>query len=162
MCTILSRPHSLPLILLGTSILVYCSKNPVTGKKEFAPYSKADEIALGNPHYRPLKPARGGAFSTDPSLAACVRPFGRRVAAASDRRTLPYEFVVADNGTPNAWALPGGRIAIDRSLLLKMENEARRPPCCPTRSHTPSPGPVKAPFALFPDGRPEIFARIFR
>ena len=68
----------------------------------------------------------GRALRHGPALAAYVRRVGQRVGAASDRRTLPYEFVVADNGTPNVWALPGGRIAIDRSLLLKMENEAER------------------------------------
>ena len=111
-------------LLLAAALLAGCSKNPVTGKKEFAPYSTSDEIALGIRHYRLLQQAQGGRFGTDPRLAAYVSSVGRRVAKVSDRRKLPYEFVVLNNGTPNAWALPGGKIGIDRGLLLEMENEA--------------------------------------
>ena len=111
-------------LLLAGAVLAGCSKNPVTGKKEFAPYSTRDEINLGKQHYGPLQQAQGGRFKTDPKLAAYVRRVGRRVAKASDRTKLPYEFVVINNSVPNAWALPGGKIAVNRGLLLEMENEA--------------------------------------
>ena len=132
MIAAMSRPNSafrsvapLPLaFLLIAAVLAGCSKNPVTGKKEFAPYSTRDEINLGNRHYRPLQQAQGGRFGTDPRLAAYVRQVGRRVAKVSDRTKLPYEFVVLNNSVPNAWALPGGKIGINRGLLLEMENEA--------------------------------------
>ena len=45
---------------------------------------------------------------------------------------MPYEFVVIGKGTPNAWALRGGKIGIDRGLLPEMENEAER---AAVRSH---------------------------
>ena len=132
MIAAMSRPNSafrsvapLPLaFLLIAAVLAGCSKNPVTGKKEFAPYSTSDEINLGNRHYRPLQQAQGGRFGTDPRLAAYVRQVGRRVAKVSDRTKLPYEFVVLNNTVPNAWALPGGKIGINRGLLLELENEA--------------------------------------
>ena len=134
MIAAMSRPNSAfrsvaPLtlalaFLLAVAALAGCSKNPVTGKKEFAPYSTRDEINLGNRHYRPLQQAQGGRFGTDPRLAAYVRQVGRRVAKVSDRTKLPYEFVVINNSVPNAWALPGGKIGINRGLLLELENEA--------------------------------------
>lgn len=132
MIAAMSRPYSafrrlapLPLaLLLAAAVLAGCSKNPVTGKKEFAPYSTRDEINLGIQHYRPLQQAQGGAYRTDPRLAAYVRQVGQRVARKSGRTKLPYEFVVINNSVPNAWALPGGKIAINRGLLLEMENEA--------------------------------------
>ena len=46
------------------------------------------------------------------------------IAKVSDHRKLPYEIGVLDDSVPNAWALPGGKIGIDRGLLLEMENEA--------------------------------------
>ena len=120
-----SRPsRSLSPSCSSAAVLAGCSKNPVTGKKEFAPYSTRDEINLGNRHYRPLQQAQGGRFGTDPRLAAYVRQVGRRVAKVSDRTKLPYEFVVLNNTVPNAWALPGGKIGINRGLLLELENEA--------------------------------------
>jgi predicted Zn-dependent protease len=37
---------------------------------------------------------------------------------------LPYEFTVLNNSVPNAWALPGGKIAINRGLLTEINSEA--------------------------------------
>ena len=118
------RVKSALALLLAAAVLAGCSKNPVTGEKEFAPYSTRDEIDLGKQHYGPLQQAQGGPFKTDPELAAYVREVGRRVARKSDRTKLPYEFVVINNSVPNAWALPGGKIGINRGLLMEMENEA--------------------------------------
>src|SRR5690606_36334449 len=42
-----------------------------------------------------------------------------------DRAGLPYEFVVLNNPVPNAWALPGGKIAINSGLLVHLEDEAQ-------------------------------------
>jgi predicted Zn-dependent protease len=39
-------------------------------------------------------------------------------------RELPYEFVVINDSTPNAWALPGGKIAVHRGLLTELGSEA--------------------------------------
>src|SRR5690606_6285196 len=49
---------------------------------------------------------------------------GQRLAAASDLN-LPYEFVVLNNSVPNAGALPGSKIALNRGLLMELDNEAR-------------------------------------
>ena len=37
---------------------------------------------------------------------------------------MPYEFVVLNSSVPNAWALPGGKIAVNRGLLLELDSEA--------------------------------------
>ena len=71
--------------------------------------------------YPPNNPK--GAANRRPGTTAYVSQVGQRVAEHSDR-ALPYEFVVLNNGVPNAWALPGGKIAINRGLLLELNNEA--------------------------------------
>lgn len=109
------------LVLLLT--ISGCATNPVTGKSEVMLYSTADEIALGERHYRASQQAGGGLYAADAALGEYIASVGRRVAAVSDRE-LPYEFVIVNNGTPNAWALPGGKIAVTRGLLLALENEA--------------------------------------
>ncbi len=111
-------PLILP-ILLATG----CAVNPVTGKNELSFISEAEEIARGSAQYVPSQQSQGGVFITDPGLNSYVQQVGQRVAATSDR-DLPYEFVVLNNGVPNAWALPGGKIAINRGLLLELDNEA--------------------------------------
>ena len=70
-----------------------------------------------------MQQSQGGQFRLDPAVGEYVARVGQKMADVSDR-DLPYEFVVLNNGVPNAWALPGGKIAINRGLLLEMDSEA--------------------------------------
>ncbi len=118
-----SRLWPMIVLLLMAVAVAGCSRNPVTREREFVPFSTEQEIETGAKHYRPTQQAQGGRYRADPDLNEYVARVGRRVAGVSDRK-LPYEFVVLNDGTPNAWALPGGKIAINRGLLLELENEA--------------------------------------
>src|SRR5690606_29076233 len=100
-----------------------CVINPVTGDRELALVSADQEIAIGEQQYFPMRQAQGGDYVVDPELTAYVAGVGQRLAAVSDR-ALPYEFVVLNNSVPNAWALPGGKIAVNRGLLVELESEA--------------------------------------
>lgn len=106
------------LLLLGG-----CATNPVTGKKEIVLLSTSAEIDLGIDNYLTAQQTGGGQYTVDRELSEYVNTIGQRLSAVSDRK-LPYEFVVLDDGTPNAWALPGGKIALNRGLLIALENEA--------------------------------------
>lgn len=103
--------------------LTGCAVNPVTGQREISFISEREEIAMGQQHYAPMRQSEGGEFKVDPELSAYINEVGQRLAAEADR-DLPYEFVVLNNSTPNAWALPGGKIAINRGLLTEMGSEA--------------------------------------
>lgn len=109
-------------LALGT-LLLTCSVNPVTGQRELAFISEGEEISLGSQQYGPSQQSQGGLLNVDPELSAYVNEVGQRVAAYSPRK-LPYEFVVLNNSVPNAWALPGGKIAINRGLLYELDSEA--------------------------------------
>jgi len=100
-----------------------CTINPVTGDRELALVSAEQELAIGAAQYAPSKQMQGGEYVIDPELTSYVSSVGRRVAAVSDR-DLPYEFTVLNNSVPNAWALPGGKIAINRGLLVELSSEA--------------------------------------
>ncbi|MBS0397431.1 MAG: M48 family metalloprotease, partial [Proteobacteria bacterium] len=108
---------------LAAAILAGCGVNPVTGKQELQFVSESSELQIGQQNYAPSRQQEGGDFALDPELTQYVREVGNRLAAVSDRK-LPYEFVVLDNSVPNAWALPGGKIAINRGLLPQLQNEA--------------------------------------
>lgn len=112
---------SLAFILLTTA----CTTNPVTGKRQFTLMSKSQEIALGNQHYIPNQQSQGGAYEVDPQLTPYVANIGRELSKHSAQPDLPYEFVVLNNPVPNAWALPGGKIAINTGLLVELEDEAQ-------------------------------------
>lgn len=101
-----------------------CGTNPVTKKTEFQFVSQAQEISIGTQNYSPARQSQGGDYVIDPELTAYVQSVGKRLAAVSDRPDLPYEFVVLNDSIPNAWAMPGGKIAFNRGLLYELNSEA--------------------------------------
>jgi predicted Zn-dependent protease len=111
------------VLLLAVSLLAGCTVNPVTGKKQLTLISEAQELSIGEQQYAPLRQAQGGDYVVDPQLSVYVNEVGQRLAVVSDRK-LPYEFHVLNNSSPNAWALPGGKIVLNRGLLTELESEA--------------------------------------
>ncbi|WP_043319910.1 M48 family metalloprotease [Microbulbifer sp. HZ11] len=107
-----------------TASIFGCSVNPVTGKKELSLMSQSQEVALGEQQYPKAQQTQGGEYLVDPALQSYVSRVGQKLARVSDQPNLPYEFVVLNNSVPNAWALPGGKIAINRGLLVLLEDEA--------------------------------------
>ena len=105
------------------AVVSACAVNPVTGKREFTMVSESQEIELGTANYAFMQQAGGGEYDVDPILTEYVQGIGSKLAAVSDR-PLPYEFVVLNSSVPNAWALPGGKIAINRGLLTEINSEA--------------------------------------
>ena len=111
------------VLLTALSLLGGCAVNPVTGKKELSLVSEAQELRIGEQQYAPMRQAQGGDYVVDPELTTYVSQVGQRLAAVSDRK-LPYEFHVLNSSVPNAWALPGGKIVLNRGLLTELNSEA--------------------------------------
>ena len=110
-------------LLVAVAALAGCAVNPVTGRREIHMVSEAQEIQLGERNYGPSRQSQGGDYVTDPKVVSYVKQVGAKLAAVADRK-LPYEFVVLNSSELNAWALPGGKIAINRGLLVELESEA--------------------------------------
>ena len=110
-------------LCLVSLLLAGCAINPVTGERELGLVGQEQEIAIGTKQYEPGRQMQGGDYLADPQVSAYVNTVGQKLAAVSDR-PLPYEFKVLNNSTPNAWALPGGKIVVNRGLLLELNNEA--------------------------------------
>ncbi|MGL6160963.1 M48 family metalloprotease [Microbulbifer sp.] len=109
---------------VAVSLLAGCAVNPVTGKKELSLISQGQELALGEQQYPINQQQQGGQYILDKSLQDYVNRVGQKLARVSDQPHLPYEFVVLNNSVPNAWALPGGKIAVNRGLLVLLDDEA--------------------------------------
>lgn len=120
--TFLRRLLIAALVITGVS---GCAVNPVTGKQELMFSSQEQDIATGAQHYQPSQQSQGGQYVVDTSLTTYVNQVGKKLAAVSDNPGLPYEFVVLNNDVPNAWALPGGKMAINRGLLVELKDEAQ-------------------------------------
>ena len=102
-----------------------CAVNPVTGRSELriVNVSEEQEIALGAQAYVPAVQEQGG-FYRSPDLEAYVQEVGMRLAKASHRPTLKFRFQVLNSSVPNAFALPGGFIVVNRGLLVVFNSEA--------------------------------------
>lgn len=59
----------------------------------------------------------------DPALVGYVVEIGRRLVAQAAPRDAPYEFHVADDTEPNAFALPGGFVYVTRGILALANSE---------------------------------------
>lgn len=117
------QPVKLLAAALVALTLCACGINPVTGEREIQFISEAQELQIGEQQYAPTRQSQGGDLTVLPELTAYVNEVGQKLAAVADRK-LPYEFVVLNSSVPNAWALPGGKIAVNRGLLTELKNEA--------------------------------------
>ncbi len=118
------------VLLLSAIVLAACGTNPVTGERELQFISTAQEIKIGEQNYLPARQVQGGDYVVDRDITQYVQQVMQRVADASVRvnadqdRQLPYEIEVINSSVPNAWAMPGGKMAINRGLLTELNSEA--------------------------------------
>lgn len=122
--TMTFKNKSFTLLLLLPLLISGCATNPVTGKNELMLSSQEEDVRMGNHYYRPAIQAQGGLYKLDKSVSQYVRRVGHKLAAVSDTPNLPFEFNVINSSIPNAWAMPGGKITINRGLLEELNDEA--------------------------------------
>ncbi len=99
-----------------------CARNPVTGERELMLVSEAQEIAMGRDAAAQIPQELG--LLSDRDLVSLVQTQGLRIAKASERPHLPWEFHVVDSPVVNAFALPGGFAYLTRGILAHMNSEA--------------------------------------
>ena len=104
-------------------LLSGCAVNPVTGEKQFMMVSQEQEIQIDkaqSPHQ----------FSSDygvcqnSKMNKYVRSVGNKLTANVHRTDMPYSFRCVNATYINAYAFPGGSIALTRGILLELDNEA--------------------------------------
>ncbi|MDF1580532.1 MAG: M48 family metalloprotease [Desulfuromonadales bacterium] len=118
------RFHHIVSLLLIMTLLVSCATNPVTGRQELSlvKVSTEQEVELGRKTF-PVAIQQSGGRYPDEALQDYVNAIGKRLAQGCERPDLPFQFAVVNDSTPNAFALPGGQIAITRGLLVNLTNE---------------------------------------
>lgn len=84
--------------------------------------SQDEEIRIGRQAAAQLEAQVG--LVADPALVARLSGLGHRVAAASDRRDLPYTFKVLRGKEVNAISLPGGFIYATAGLMRFVQSDA--------------------------------------
>ncbi len=109
-------------LLAAMLVLAACAVNPATGRRELSLVSESQEIQMG----READPQIAASFGLveDAGLQAYVSGLGLRLAALSERPSLPWSFKVVDDPIVNAFALPGGFIYVSRGILARFDSEA--------------------------------------
>ncbi len=119
----MQRRTLLPLGLGACAAVVWaCAVNPVTGKSELSLVSESQEIEMGRQNAQSVQQSIG--YYDDAAVQAYVAGIGQKMAAASERPQLPWEFHVVNDAAINAFALPGGFIYVTRGLMTSITNEA--------------------------------------
>ncbi len=99
-----------------------CVRNPVTGGRQLALVSTAQEIGIGQESHPEIIAEYGSV--EDPALQEYFSGIGQGIAKISHRPDLPWTFTVLDSPVVNAFAVPGGYIYLTRGILSYMNNEA--------------------------------------
>lgn len=99
-----------------------CVRAPGTARDQFIYISEEKEIAMGVGAYREL--LRKAPVSDDPELNELVNRVGNRIAAVANKPEYQWEFaIIRDDRTINAFALPGGKVAVFTGILKITKNE---------------------------------------
>ena len=98
-----------------------CAINPVSGRREIVLISVDDEIKIGAENAKQVKEQMG--LMDDPALLAYVQAIGKRLARYSPYQDVSYQFQIVDSADPNAFALPGGYVYVNRGLLVLINSE---------------------------------------
>ncbi|UCD82950.1 MAG: M48 family metalloprotease [Desulfobacterales bacterium] len=120
----MTRPQFLGIAsILISGLLFGCATDPVTGKQQFMLVSEEEEIQIDK-KYSPFQFSADYGPTQDQKLNAYIDQIGKKIADITHRPHMPYSFRVVNASYVNAYAFPGGSIAVTRGILLKIENEA--------------------------------------
>jgi predicted Zn-dependent protease len=120
-CRVTAWSVSWCVVLLCTGLLSACQTVPVTGRQQLILLSSAEENRLGITSYEQI--IKDEKLSTDARINAMVRQVGQRIAAVAARPDFAWEFRVIEKDVANAFALPGGKVAVYTGILKYTKTE---------------------------------------
>ncbi len=100
-------------------------KNPVTGESQRVSLTPDQEVAMGLQSAPQMAAEFGGLYDNE-NVQKEIRQIGQHIVASTQAANSPYRFnfyVLADERTINAFALPGGQIFITAAMLSKLKSK---------------------------------------
>ena len=127
-----SRGVLLVVAGLGVAVVSGCETNPYTGRSQLLMTSVSEEIQLGARAYSQVKNDPKLRQSQDPREIEPVKRVAARIVEAAKRSKyaeMANQFqwevtVIKDDKTMNAFALPGGKIAVYTGIFPVAKTEA--------------------------------------
>ena len=123
------------LLLLVSALLVSCTENLVTGRKQLSLVSETELQTLAKQQYQTFLTDNKVVNVSNNRDAEMVRRVGNRIASAIKKfydgkgmtsvlEGYQWEFNLIDNKEANAWCMPGGKVVVYTGLLPITQNEA--------------------------------------
>lgn len=110
-------------VILGVIFIVGCATAPYTGRNQFIVVSEGQEASLGDEAYRHT--LRDSVVTHDINVERIVRRVGEKIAAVANKPEYKWEFtIINDPETVNAFALPGGKVAVYTGIFAPARDEA--------------------------------------
>ena len=111
--------------------VVGCGSNPYTNRSQLLLISEGQEVQMGNKLYAQVLDDPDVAVSTNSAELDPVKRVAQRIISAAQRskyaeraKSFDWEVtVIKDDATKNAWALPGGKIAVYTGIFPEAKNE---------------------------------------
>lgn len=118
LCTALGMGAAMSLF----GSLTGCYRAPGTARDQVIFFSEEKEMQFGLSAYREV--LRSAPLSDNAEINELVQRVGRRIAAAANKPEYQWEFaVIQDDKMVNAFALPGGKVAIFTGILKHTKDD---------------------------------------
>lgn len=111
--------------LVLASLLLFtvsCSTTPVSGNKAFLLTSSETENQQGEEAYKEI--LQKEKVVTNTAQSRMVEEIGKRIAAVANQPDFKWEFTTLQSDQPNAFCLPGGKVAVYTGIFKYAKNEA--------------------------------------
>ena len=116
-------------------LLVACSRNAITGRKQLTLYPESEITAAAQQQYQQFLSQSKVVSPSGSRDAEMVRRVGQRIAnaitqyytqqgLANEVSGYNWEYNLVDSKEVNAWCMPGGKIVVYTGLLPISQNEA--------------------------------------
>lgn len=125
---IIFKKLQIPLLLLFSlfllsSSIISCYKAPVTGRSQFIILTQSQENEMGLTAFNEV--IKNETISTNQTYNDAVTRVGQRIAAVSHTQNYDWDFkVIEDDEQINAFALPGGKVAVYTGILPVAQTDA--------------------------------------
>ena len=120
---------------LVSFLIIACSTNTVTGRKQFKMLPESELQAMGSSQYQQFLSTNKVVSNTNNRDAEMVRRVGQRISRAvteyyaqkglsKELEGYKWEYNLVESKDVNAWCMPGGKIVVYTGLLPVTQNEA--------------------------------------
>ena len=123
------------LFLLSVNLIISCTQNLVTGRKQLDLVSESELQTMAKQQYQTFLNENKVVSASNNRDAEMVRRVGSRISTAitafynkegytSVLDGYQWEFNLVDSKEANAWCMPGGKVVVYTGLLPLSQNEA--------------------------------------